>query len=167
MIHNLPNCPWWSSTNFRACVSPQPLAQCLQIPETSLPRDHPCVVLTFELLPYLFFHWRLNFPFRSFIQIESHSTCLWQTPTCPAWLSYCREQRCSLLPLAPWSPHCLCREAMLTPNCHREQQLWLRIRSVSFTLTFVFYCFCFKLRMLPIAWNIQDSPFSRLWPLRV
>lgn len=85
--------------------------------------DHPCMVLTFELLPYPFFHWRLNFPFQSFIQIESHSTCLWQTPTCPAWLSYCREQSCSLLALAPWSPHCLCREAMLTPNCHREQQI--------------------------------------------
>ena len=23
-----------------------------------------------------------------------------------------------------------------------------------------------QLRMLPVAWNIQDSPFSRLWPLK-
>ena len=39
---------------------------------------------------------------------------------------------------------------------------------VSFTLTFVFYCFGYKLipkRMLPIAWTVQDSPCSRLWPL--
>ena len=38
---------------------------------------------------------------------------------------------------------------------------------MSFTLTFVFYSLCFELRMLPTAWNIQDSPFLKLWPLRV
>ena len=51
-------------------------------------------------------------------------------------------------------------------ECNREEQIWLHIRSVSFTLTFIFYCFCFELRMLPITWDIQESPFSRLWPLR-
>ena len=51
--------------------------------------------------------------------------------------------------------------------CNRGEQIWLYIRSVSFTLTSVFCCFCFHLLMLPIAWNIQESPFSRLWPLRV
>ena len=49
----------------------------------------------------------------------------------------------------------------------REEQIWLHSRSVPFILTFVFYCFCYKLRMLPIAWNTQNGPFSRLWPLRV
>ena len=43
--------------------------------------------------------------------------------------------------------------------------LWL-LHTLSIHLTFVFYCFCFRLRMLPRAWNRQDSPFSRLWPLR-
>ena len=51
--------------------------------------------------------------------------------------------------------------------CNREEQIWLHVGSVSFTLTFVFYCFGYKLRMLPTAWNMQDSPFSRLWPLKV
>ena len=31
----------------------------------------------------------------------------------------------------------------------------------------VFYYYCFKLRMLPPEWNIWDSSFWRLWPLRV
>ena len=35
----------------------------LQIPEMSLSYDHPCTVLTFELLLYPFFHQRLHFPF--------------------------------------------------------------------------------------------------------
>ena len=48
--------------------------------------------------------------------------------------------------------------------CNREERVWLHIGSFSFTLTFAFYCFCYKL--LPIAWNIQDNPFSRLWPLK-
>ena len=43
---------------------------------------------------------------------------------------------------------------------NRKEQIWHHIGSVSFTLTFVFHCFCYKLRMLLIAWNIQDSPFS-------
>ena len=52
-------------------------------------------------------------------------------------------------------------------KCNREEQIWLHIGSISFTLTFLFYCFCYKLRMLPVAWNIQDNPFSRLWTLKV
>ena len=54
--------------------------------------------------------------------------------------------------------------------CHRLEQIWLHIVSVS--LTFMFYCFCFDcycliLLLLPITSNGQDSPFSRLWPLKV
>ena len=50
--------------------------------------------------------------------------------------------------------------------CNREEQIWLHTRSASFTLTIEFYCFYFELRILPIAWNIQDGPVSRFWPLR-
>lgn len=41
------------------------------------------------------------------------------------------------------------------------------VLDVYFILIIVFYCFCYKSRKLPIAWNIQDSPFSRFSPLRV
>ena len=50
--------------------------------------------------------------------------------------------------------------------CNRENK-WDSVLEFSFALTFVFYCLHLKLRMLPIAWNVQDSPFSRLWSLRV
>ena len=50
--------------------------------------------------------------------------------------------------------------------CSRKEQIWLHTEPISFTLTLVFYCPCLKLRELPIAWNIWESPFSRLWPLR-
>ena len=127
----------------------------------SLSYDHPCTVLTFELLLYPFFHQRLNFPFWSFLKIKSHSTCLWQMPVCLAWLCYCWEQSCSLLSqlLVPLPLH---RDHSYSFVLLREEQIWLHFRSVSFTLTFAFYCFCFMLRMLPIVWNIQDNPFSDL-----
>ena len=35
-----------------------------------------------------------------------------------------------------------------------------------FLLNSVFYCFCYKIRMLPLAWNMQENSFSRLWPLK-
>ena len=40
---------------------------------------------------------------------------------------------------------------------HRVEQFWLHTESVYFTLTFVFH----HLKMLPIAWNVQDSPFLK------
>ena len=59
----------------------------------------------------------------------------------------------------------------------REEQIWLHIRSFSCTLTLVLCGLCLVMlaclvctlckRMLPIAWNIQDSLFSGLWLLRV
>ena len=49
----------------------------------------------------------------------------------------------------------------------------LHIESVPLALTFVLCCMCLVMlalhlckRMLPIAWNIQESSFSRFWPLR-
>ena len=35
--------------------------------------------------------------------------------------------------------------------------VWFHIRYVTFILTFVLYWFWYKLRILPIAWNIQES----------
>ena len=51
--------------------------------------------------------------------------------------------------------------------CNRGEQAWLCIASVSFTLTFVFFRSCFQLRMLPMAWNAQASPFSGLWSSKI
>ena len=69
--------------------------------------------------------------------------------------------------LGPWhyGPHLSSGSSYdARPPYNREEQIWIHIGSVSFASTFVFYFFCYKLRMLPIAWNTQDSPFSRIWP---
>ena len=50
---------------------------------------------------------------------------------------------------------------------NHKEQISLHIESVFFSLTFAFYCFCYKLRILSKAWDIQSSPFWRLWPLKV
>ena len=92
---------------------------------------------------------------------------------CPASSTQiCPQGQCSISYPLCWGNKPGSRESCLSSfdgsdcNCDREEQIWLHIRFVSFTLTFTFYCFCFQLSMLPTAWNTQDSPFSRFWPLR-
>lgn len=62
--------------------------------------------------------------------------------------------------------------------CNKEEQTWLHTESIPLALTCVVCCLCLVMltlhqgflklkRMLPSAWNIQDSPFSGLWSLEV
>lgn len=46
--------------------------------------------------------------------------------------------------------------------CNGEEQIWLYIKSVSFTLRVVLLSLQFK--NVAYSLNIQDSPFSKLWP---
>ena len=106
--------------------------------------------------------------------------CSLRTFLCGGWTNWCEsgsDPVCTevMWPWNPWvlnmpsdhfGPHWSIKATQLM--CYnREGQIIFRIGSVYFTLSIVFYCFCYKLRMLPIAWNIQDIPFSRLWHVKV
>ena len=59
-------------------------------------------------------------------------------------------------------------------SSYNKEQTWLHIESISVALTFVLFCLCLVLFALPhcksmwfIASKIQESPFLRLWPLKI
>lgn len=100
----------------------------------------------------------------------------WKSHSPLSWACHCR------LYLQLWVVFLICTKAprdrgsavspssslSLFLDCNgynREEQIWLHTGAVSLPL--VYCCIAIKLRMLSIPQNIQDSLFSRLWPLEV
>ena len=52
-------------------------------------------------------------------------------------------------------------------ECNRDKQIWPHTRSVPFPVLSHAGSAPFVKEQLPTAWNIQNSLFSGLWPLRV